>query len=57
MSSKGENDFVAADLEFWKGLENAVARRQLFWVFYYAKQLSTAVITRQASRHLPVIEY
>jgi len=57
MSSKRQNDFNMQDLELWKGLENATARRDLFWIFYYVKELSTARLMRMATDHLPVIKY
>jgi len=49
--------FNTADLELWKGLDAAVSRRDLFWIFYYVHELSTARLLREAKQHLPVIPY
>jgi len=44
----------AEELQLWQGMDRAVARRDLFWIFYYAHQLSTAWAVKQASK---VIKY
>jgi len=45
------------EAELWANLIKAAARRDLFWVFFYAEQLSTVWAVERASKVLPVIKY
>jgi len=53
-------DRIASDyeiLELWRGLQRALDRRDIFWVLYYAHQLSTVLPTNAHLSDLPVIQY
>jgi len=44
-------------LELWRGLQRALDRRDIFWVLYYAHQLSTVLPKNALLSDLPVIQY
>jgi len=44
------------ELEMWQMLDRAAQRRDLFWIFYYADQLSTLYCQKRAGSLLPVIK-
>jgi len=56
-----DKDYTAAPIqhserELWHFFRCAVDRRDLFWCFFYADQLSTLYTAEKAARLLPVIE-
>jgi len=44
-------------LELWRGLQRALDRRDIFWVLFYAHQLSTVLSKNAKLSDLPVIQY
>jgi len=41
MGEKKTRILEADEVELWRNLDRASARRDIFWVFFYADQLST----------------
>lgn len=44
------------EIELWRALQRTVDRRDLFWVFFYADQLSTLWARKRAKEVIPVIQ-
>ncbi len=45
--------------EMWVGLQNAVSRRDIFWIFFYADQLATVWAHKRAAetlQELPIVD-
>jgi len=42
--------------DLWHGLQQAVTRKDLFWIFFYIDRLSTVYSEQQAAKHLPVVQ-
>jgi len=57
-SGKNQNMKLTPEImQLWHNLAAAVERRDLFWVFFYADQLSTAWALQRAANTIPVVQF